>query len=160
MIRNGEAATLAATAIVSIAIGFGAATLLPTDAGSSQPLIDANAWTKTAPAPLSIQPARLAAATPRCSDWAISDVAMEEVLDEMIRRGWRPPTQGEAITSLEDARTIGLTAVDPDAPMPYRGTWNASGSTTAVEVAAETPASDPATAEPLLETETPAPPPA
>ncbi len=156
MIRNGEAATLAATAIVSIAIGFGAATLLPTDPGSSQPLIDANAWTKTAPAPLSIQPASVAA--PSCSDWAISDVAMEEVLDEMIRRGWRPPTQGEAIASLEDARTIGLTAVDPGAPMPYRGTWNASGSTTAVEVTAETPASDPATAEPPLENETPPPP--
>ena len=156
MIRNGEAATLAATAIVSIAIGFGAATLLPTDPGSSQPLIDANAWTKTAPVPLSIQPASVAA--PRCSDWAISDVAMEEVLDEMIRRGWRPPTQGEAIATLEDARTIGLTAVDPNAPMPYRGTWNASGSTADIDAVDENATADPSATEPV--TEAPVPPPA
>lgn len=158
MIRNGQAATLAATAIVSIAIGFGAATLVPADAGSPQPLIDPTAWQKTAPAPASFQPVSAAAVTPRCSEWAISDVAMEEVLDEMIRRGWRPPSQGEAIASLEDAHTIGLTAVDPNAPMPYRATWIENSST--ADGVDETQADDPATAEPAPAAETPAPPPA
>lgn len=158
MMRHGEAATLAATAIVSIAIGFGAASLLPADRGSSGPLIDPNAWDKTAPAPATIQPVSVAAHAPRCSDWAISDVAMEEVLDEMVRRGWRPPTQGEAIATLEDARTIGLTAVDPNAPMPYRGTWNASGSTADIDAVDENATADPSATEPV--TEAPVPPPA
>lgn len=158
MIRNGEVATLAATAIVSLAIGFGAASLLPADPVSSKPLIDTTAWDETAPTPASLQPVRQAVSTPRCSEWAISDVAMEEVLDEMIRRGWRPPTQGEAIAAMDVA---GLSVQDPNAPMPYRATWVAPDSTTEgdIVVGGDQPNTRSAEDRPA-EAEKPAPPPA
>ena len=158
MMRHGEAATLAATAIVSLAVGFGTASLLPTDARSSGPLIDPNAWAKTSPAPATIQPVRLAPPAPRCSDWAISDVAMEEVLDEMIRRGWRPPTQGEAIVAMDVA---GITAQDPNAPMPYRAIWVAPDSTVNGDIIIEGEQStDPSAEDKPAEAEKPVPPPA
>lgn len=43
---------------------------------------------------------------------------MEEVLREMLRRGWRQPRQGDAIASLE---VDGTGAVDPLARMPLPG---------------------------------------
>jgi hypothetical protein len=56
---------------------------------------------------------------------------MEEVLDEMLRRGWRAPTQGAAVASFD---SVGFQAVDPTAPMPPRGGWwNASSSEEAIE---------------------------
>jgi hypothetical protein len=44
---------------------------------------------------------------------------MEATLNEMVRRGWRPPTQGDA---LEEFTAYGSEAqpVDPDAYMPVR----------------------------------------
>ncbi len=123
MIRNSYPATLAATALVSLAIGFGAATLLPSQAAPIQPIIDAKAWEEEAPAALSAAPASMAARPVRsktCSTWEISDVAMEAMLDQMIRRGWRPPNQGDAIAAMGLAQDAGLSASDPNAPMPYR----------------------------------------
>lgn len=158
MIGNGGVATLAATAIVSLAIGFGAASLLPGDQASSQPLIDPDAWHKTAPAPAGIQPVNKVAAMPRCSEWAISDAAMEAVLDEMIRRGWNPPTQGQAIAAMD---VTGLSVQDPNAPMPYRAAWPAPEPATEASVVIESDQSDalPAEGQPI-EAEKPAPPPA
>ena len=43
---------------------------------------------------------------------------MEEVLDEMINRGWRPPNQGNAVAAMAELGAEGIYAVDPDAPMP------------------------------------------
>lgn len=123
MIRNSHPATLAATAIVSLAIGFGFASLLPSQAVPIKPIIDANAWSETAPQSVNAHPVSMRAslgASERCSPWEVSDIAMEEVLDEMIRRGWRPPRQGDAVEAMNLAQTIGLSATDPDAPMPYR----------------------------------------
>jgi len=123
MIRNSYPATLAATALVSLAIGFGAATLLPSQAAPIQPIIDAKAWEEEAPAALSAAPASMAARPVRsktCSTWEISDVAMEAMLDQMTRRGWRPPNQGDAIAAMGLAQDAGLSASDPNAPMPYR----------------------------------------
>lgn len=122
MIRNTHPATLAATAIVSLAVGFGVATLLPSRAAPIAPIIDANAWQEAAPAPSGVETVSTTTARAKaCSPWEISDVAMEEVLDEMIRRGWRPPNQGEAVAAMGLAQTVGLSATDPNAPMPYRG---------------------------------------
>jgi hypothetical protein len=166
MIRNTQPAMLAATAIVSLAIGFGAATLLPSRSGPIEPIIDTEAWQEAAPAVLDAQPASLTARPVRvaaCSQWDVSDAAMEEVLDEMIRRGWRPPTQGDAIAAMDVAQTAGLSATDPSAPMPYRRTW-----TSQIASDEDAPVNEDATAEaapadqptPPAEAEKPAPPPA
>lgn len=130
-----QPATLAATAIVSIAIGFGAATLMASVKQDSGPIINPTAWEETAPAPQAqtfsltntAKPAALNAAA-HCSPWEITDVAMEEVLDEMINRGWRPPNQGEAIAAMG---VSAIAATDPTAPMPYR-TWQSSDPNTEI----------------------------
>lgn len=127
MIRNTHPATLAATAIVSLAIGFGVAALLPSRAAPVAPIIDANAWQEAAPAPPPLEAVGATIARAEaCSPWEVSDVAMEEMLDEMIRRGWRPPNQGDAITAMGLAQTVGLSATDPNAPMPYRNSGRPS----------------------------------
>lgn len=160
MIRNTQPAMLAATAIVSLAIGFGAATLLPSRSGPIEPIIDTEAWQEAAPAVLDAQPASLTARPVRvaaCSQWDVSDAAMEEVLDEMIRRGWRPPTQGDAIAAMDVAQTVGLSATDPSAPMPYRRTWTSQVASDEDATAETAPADQPT---PPAEAEKPAPPPA
>lgn len=158
MIRNTQPAMLAATAIVSLAIGFGAATLLPSRSGPIEPIIDTEAWQEAAPAVLDAQPASLTARPVRvaaCSQWDVSDAAMEEVLDEMIRRGWRPPTQGDAIAAMDVAQTVGLSATDPSAPMPYRRTWTSQVASDEDATAETAPADQPT---PPAEAEKPAPP--
>lgn len=55
-----------------------------------------------------------------CSPWDVSDVAMEAALNEMIRRGWRPPTQAEAIEATQPADGRGASPVEPDAAVPVR----------------------------------------
>jgi hypothetical protein len=54
-----------------------------------------------------------------CSPWEVSDLAMEAMLNEMVRRGWRPPTQADA---LDEFTAYGSLArpVDPYAYMPVR----------------------------------------
>lgn len=154
--HHPDLATLAATALVSIAIGFGAATLMPSREQPHAPIIEAQAWEAKSPPPAIVQPVRVAA--PRCSEWAISDVAMEGVLDEMIRRGWRPPTQGEAIATLEVAQTVGLAAVDPSAPMPQRGIWNAGSPSAGDDGSEQTPLTNEAAEEPATEAQSLPPP--
>lgn len=165
MIRNISPATLVATAIVSLAIGFGGASLMPSGAHVIEPIVDANAWEEVSPATLMTE--QVGYTTPAhaatCDPWNISDVAMEEVLDEMIRRGWRPPTQGDAIALLDRAQTISLSATDPYAPMPSRRTWSPSDSqqddshVEDVAIAEPTIAAEPESAPPE---EKPEPPPA
>ncbi len=53
--------------------------------------------------------------SPTCSSWDVSPVAMEAILDEMIRRGWRPPTQGEYVAGLYGMDSIEV--LDPSAPL-------------------------------------------
>jgi len=53
----------------------------------------------------------------QCGQWDISPVAMEAILQEMLRRGWKPPTQGEAIASIAPMNGPRMTAVDPNAPL-------------------------------------------
>jgi hypothetical protein len=53
----------------------------------------------------------------QCSQWDVSPLAMEAILQEMLRRGWKPPTQGEAIASIAPMGSQ-MVAVDPNAPLP------------------------------------------
>src|SRR5690606_4008298 len=79
-----------------------------------------------------------------------------EVLDEMIRRGWRPPNQGQAVAAMG---VPGFSVADPYAPMPYGRSWSSSTSRSdeaedtyeaeALPVAAELPAT-PAVSAPAL----------
>lgn len=129
-------ATIAATAIVSLAIGFGAATWVASGKTDNKPIINPTAWEETAPEPEvqtvsftnSAPASSLATAQPvgaqpigsRCSPWEVTDVAMEEILSEMIARGWRPPYQGDAVAAMG---VSGISTDDPNAPMPYRRNW-------------------------------------
>lgn len=128
MSAYAQPATLAATAIVSLAIGFGAASCIASGKAENKPIINPTAWEETAPAP-QVHTASFSNAAPasaikpaaaKCSPWEITDVAMEEVLDEMINRGWRPPNQGEAVMAMGVST---IAATDPTAPMPYRSNW-------------------------------------
>jgi hypothetical protein len=59
---------------------------------------------------------RDASASPqRCDPWDVSPVAMEAILQEMVRRGWQPPTQGAALASLQPEDGPAITALDPNA---------------------------------------------
>jgi hypothetical protein len=61
---------------------------------------------------------RDAAASPqRCNPWDVSPVAMEAILQEMVRRGWQPPTQGAALASLQPEDGPAISALDPNAPL-------------------------------------------
>lgn len=125
MSNYAQPATIAATAIISIAIGFGISTWFAARNEADKPIINPTAWEETAPAQQQVQPVSLTntakpIAGAKCSPWEITDVAMEEVLDEMIARGWRPPNQGEAIAAMGAAS---ISTDDPNAPMPYRRNW-------------------------------------
>ena len=50
-----------------------------------------------------------------CGPWDVSDVGIEAILQEMIRRGWTPPSGARA---LEASHNASVEAVDPDAPVP------------------------------------------
>lgn len=125
-----QPAALAATAIVSLAIGFAASTWIASRNHDDTPIINSSAWEETTPVEqtgriqtVSLTNAVANASNPvpaNCNPWEVSDIAMEEVLDQMIRRGWRPPYQGEAIASMGVSN---IAAAEPNAPMPYRRTW-------------------------------------
>lgn len=125
MIRDNQPAILAATGIVSLAIGFGAATLLMPQRPANEQIVNPHAWEQASPATLATMPVSYAASpkTPRCDPFNVSEVAMEEILDEMLRRGWRAPSQGYAVSMIDAGDTMELDAVDPNAPMPPRGGW-------------------------------------
>ena len=50
-----------------------------------------------------------------CGPWDVSDVGIEAILQEMIRRGWTPPSGAKA---LEASHNAAVEAVDPDARVP------------------------------------------
>jgi hypothetical protein len=99
-------------------VAFAAGFVLGTPAASAKadrladrPIVDPHAWEISAPqAP---PPPRIEIAD--CSPWDVSDTAMEGVLDEMQRRGWRPPREVEEILAdvdlarawREDAAQVG-----------------------------------------------------
>lgn len=115
--------TLAVSAFAVAIVGFAGGVAISTAfarPAETAPIIDENAWNETAPAqPVSYTPT----VQPRCNPWEISDAAMEEVLDQMIRRGWRAPTQGATVSLLD---TQVMQAIDPNAPMPSRRVWSPS----------------------------------
>lgn len=163
MTNHAQPAAIAATAIVSIAIGYGAATWIASTRAEDKPIINPTAWEETAPGP-QVQTVSFTnsakgdvRAAAHCSPWEITDVAMEEVLDEMIRRGWRPPNQGQAVAAMG---VSGIAAADPYAPMPYGRAWSPSSDSEAIPdetIGADVlPADAPAPAAPLPAATTPA----
>lgn len=113
--RTSRIATLMALASVAFAGGHFLSSTADAPA-SAQPIVNATAWSEPAPTtPVQVVPT---AAATQCNPWDVSDVAMEEVLREMLRRGWRPPRQGDAIAALE---VDGTGAVDPLALMSLPG---------------------------------------
>jgi hypothetical protein len=111
--------------IVAFAAGFAASSLSLRAPPEREPIVDAQAWSRTAPPPLvSYSPPSEPHA--RCSPWQITDVAMEEVLEEMLRRGWRAPSQGDAIAFANPSTLGDLAAINPDAPMPAQSIWRLS----------------------------------
>jgi hypothetical protein len=50
-----------------------------------------------------------------CGPWDVSDVGIEAILQEMIRRGWTPPSGAKA---LEASHNSAVAAVEPDALVP------------------------------------------
>lgn len=148
MFRDASPAALSAFVLAIVSVGFAAglatSSALPTARGIGRPIVNSNAWNETAPAqPVSyLQPAT---SQPACNRWQVSDVAMEEVLAEMIRHGWRAPSQGDAIAAVDAA---GIAAAEPYAPMPQSRVWDASASSELVE---GLPSGDPmpATTEPV-----------
>lgn len=89
------------------------------------PIVNVNAWSETAPQlPAAVR--LTSAPADRCNPWDISDVAMEEVLREMTRRGWRPPNQGDAVQAMQEFGVTGISVDDPDARMPRSGGGDSS----------------------------------
>lgn len=92
---------VAATLVFTTASAFCAGFLIAAPASQAahaatavDPIVDPLAWEVSAPPPAPTCPRTPA---PQCSPWEVSDVAMEAVLDEMQRRGWRPPQQVEEV---------------------------------------------------------------
>ncbi len=159
MNNHAQPAAIAATAIVSIAIGYGAATWFASTRVEDKPIINPTAWEETAPAP-QVQTVSYTntaqgdvRAAAHCSPWEVSDIAMEEVLDEMIRRGWRPPNQGQAVAAMG---VPGFSVADPYAPMPYGRSWSSSPSRSDEAEDAYEAEALPAAAEPRAMPATPA----
>jgi hypothetical protein len=128
MIRDNQPALLAATGVVSLAIGFGAATLLTPQRPANQQIVNPNAWEEAAPDGLMPVSYAVSPKAAKCDPFDVSEVAMEAMLDEMQRRGWRAPSQGYAVSMVDPADTMGIEAVDPNAPMIPRGGWPRSAS--------------------------------
>jgi len=96
-------AILATSAVASGVVAFVAGFLLgaPTSHAEDRTdaIVDPHAWEVAGPQPAP-EPRRTAIAD--CSPWDVSDTAIEAVLDEMQRRGWRPPTEVEEILADAD----------------------------------------------------------
>jgi hypothetical protein len=120
-----------AIASVAFIAGFSVSTAT-SEARNPGPIVNTSAWAQEAPKPATHISMPVKAT---CNPWEVSEVAMEEVLDEMVRRGWRPPNQGNAVASMVSLGTEGIYAVDPNAPMPrsysYRYTRDSSSGTVA-----------------------------
>lgn len=116
--KNMLIASALGLACLAFAGGFAASSATASPAPAA-PIVNVNAWDEQAPA----MPVQLAnnASPGTCNPWDVSEVAMEEVLVEMQRRGWRPPRQGDAVASLVSLGVEGIDAVDPHASMPRPG---------------------------------------
>lgn len=125
MVRHNQPVILAATGIMSLAIGFGAAMLLMPQRPATPQIVNPNAWEDASHADMTATQVSYAISpnAVRCDPFDVSEVAMEAMLDEMLRRGWRAPSQGYAVSMSDTAGITDLAAVDPDAPMPPRGGW-------------------------------------
>jgi hypothetical protein len=52
----------------------------------------------------------------RCGPWDVSDAGMEAILEEMIRRGWTPPSRAMALERTQPQFGLQVTAIDPETP--------------------------------------------
>lgn len=119
----------AAIGVASLAFAGGlAASSATAPPPPAPPIVNVNAWEETAPAPtVEAMPVRLAPAEPglqataQCNPWDVSDIAMEEILRDMQRQGWRPPSQGEAVASVLSMGVDGISVDDANAAMPTDG---------------------------------------
>jgi hypothetical protein len=59
-----------------------------------------------------------------CSPWDVSDIAMEAALEEMIRRGWRPPSQAEIVAAFDTYDGPTVQPVEPEALVPVRRVYS------------------------------------
>jgi hypothetical protein len=118
---------LGAAAIGVASLAFAGGVMVSSDTAApahAPPIVNVDAWSETAAEPAQANSVQIASATPssqstlQCDPWAVSDAAMEEILREMQRRGWRQPRQGDAVDPLASLGVQGLGAIDPDAPMP------------------------------------------
>jgi hypothetical protein len=115
----------AAIGVASLAFAGGVAVSSDTAAPArAPPIVNVDVWSETASEPAQAIFVQMASTTPspeptlQCDPWAVSDAAMEEILREMQRRGWRQPGQGDAVESMASLGVQGIGAVDPDAPIP------------------------------------------
>jgi hypothetical protein len=118
--------SVAAFAFVAFVAGFATASAIPTDPTRNDPIINPDAWQEQAPQPVRWTPTPVE----QCNPWDISEVAAEEMLREMVRRGWRPPSQGDVIESLDPLEMSELASLDPNAPVSLRGIWRGRGAST------------------------------
>jgi hypothetical protein len=115
----------AAIGVASLAFAGGVAVSSDTAAPArAPPIVNVDVWSETASEPAQAIFVQMASTTPspeptlQCDPWAVSDAAMEEILREMQRRGWRQRGQGDAVESMASLGVQGIGAVDPDAPIP------------------------------------------
>jgi hypothetical protein len=118
---------LAASAIGVASLAFAGGVAVSSDTvapARAPPIVNVDAWSETASEPAQNGSAQTASATPspqstlQCDPWAVSDAAMEEILREMQRRGWRQPGKGDGVESMAKLGVQVIGAVDPHAPIP------------------------------------------
>ena len=63
---------------------------------------------------------RAAKEADNCSPWDVSDVAMEAALNEMIHRGWRPPSQAEVVANFDTFGGPTVQSLEPESIVPVR----------------------------------------
>jgi hypothetical protein len=119
--RPGLIGGIAGGVVVAFVAGAMTASALAGDVARGEPIVRANAWDEK-PAQVITQIA-FEGEFAKCNPWDVSEVAMEEILIEMQRRGWRPPSQGDAVDLMDPLDVMDIAAAEPDAPMPrrYRG---------------------------------------
>jgi hypothetical protein len=119
--RPGLIGGIAGGVVVAFVAGAMTASALAGDVARGEPIVRANAWDEK-PAQVITQIA-FEGEFAKCNPWDVSEAAMEEILIEMQRRGWRPPKQGDAVDLMDPLDVMDIAAAEPDAPMPrrYRG---------------------------------------
>lgn len=105
-----------ATGVLVFVAGAATASAFSGDVMRGKPIINPNAWNEQ-PREAIVQVA-YEGKVATCNPWDVSEAAIEEILLEMQRRGWRPPSQGDAIALADPSGVKMISAADPDAPMP------------------------------------------